>query len=43
MELKQDDIHVAEYWLQLPLKETLQAKLHKAIKEAKLRLEIGDE
>ena len=43
MELEQDDIHVSEYWLQLPPKEILQAKLHKAIEEAKLRLEVGDE
>ena len=42
MELEQDAIHVSEYWLQLPPKEVLQAKLHKAIKEAKLRLEVGD-
>lgn len=32
-----------EYWLQLPQKEVLQAKLHKAIEEATLRLEVGDE
>lgn len=43
MELEQDDIHVSEYWLQLPPKEVLQAKLHKAIEEARLRLEVGDE
>ncbi len=43
MELKQEAIHVSEYWLQLPPKEVLQAKLHKAIEEAKLRLEVGDE
>ena len=43
MELEQDAIHVSEYWLQLPPKEVLQAKLHKAIEEAKLRLEVGDE
>ena len=43
MELEQDAIHVSEYWLQLPPKEVLQAKLHKAIEEAKLRLELGDE
>ncbi len=43
MELKQDDIHVSEYWLQLPAKEVLRAKLHKAIEEATLRLEVGDE
>jgi len=38
MELEQDAIHVSEYWLQLPPKEVLQAKLHKAIEEATLRL-----
>lgn len=43
MELEQDPIHVAEYWLQLPDKEILQQKLHKAIDEAKLRLSIEDE
>ncbi len=41
LELEQDDIHVSEYWLQLPPKETLQEKLHKAIAEVKLR--INDE
>ncbi len=39
MELEQDDIHISEYWLQLPPKELLQEKLHKAIDEAKIRLE----
>jgi predicted nuclease of restriction endonuclease-like (RecB) superfamily len=43
MELERDDIHVSEYWLQLPPKEVLQAKLHKAIEEARLRLGVGDE
>jgi len=43
MELEQDDIHVSEYWLQLPPKEVLQAKLHKAIEEATLRLGVRDE
>ncbi|HHT00442.1 MAG TPA: DUF1016 family protein, partial [Thiomicrospira sp.] len=43
MELEQGDIHVSEYWLQLPPKAVLQAKLHKAIKEARLRLGVGDE
>jgi hypothetical protein len=32
-----------EYWLQLPPKEVLQAKLHKTIEEATLRLGVGDE
>ena len=43
MELEQDAIHVSEYWLQLPPKEVLRAKLHKAIEEATLRLGVGDE
>ena len=43
MELEKEDIHVSEYWLKLPPKEILQAKLHKAIEEAKLRLEARDE
>ena len=40
MDLEQDHIHVAEYWLELPPKEALQAKLHKAMVEAKARLEL---
>ncbi len=43
MELEQDDIHISEYWLQLPPKEVLQEKLHRAIDEAKMRLGVGDE
>ena len=48
MDLEPDNIHIAEYWLKLPAKEVLQAKLHKAMIEAKARLEchgvgIGDE
>jgi len=43
MDLEQDDIHIAEYWLQLPPKEVLQAKLHKAISEAKLKLGVKNE
>ena len=39
MDLEQDNIHVAEYWLKLPPK-ALQAKLHKAMLEAKARLEF---
>ncbi|MBS4050551.1 MAG: DUF1016 family protein [Methylomonas sp.] len=39
LDLEQDHIHVAEYWLQLPSKSILQAKLHKAMIEAKARLE----
>jgi predicted nuclease of restriction endonuclease-like (RecB) superfamily len=48
MDLEPDNIHIAEYWLKLPPKEVLQAKLHKAMIEAKARLEFrrggdGDE
>ena len=43
LELEQDAIHVSEYWLHLPPKAVLQAKLHKAIEEATTRLEVGDE
>lgn len=43
MELEQDDIHISEYWLQLPPKAVLQEKLHKAIEEAELRLGVWDE
>jgi len=39
MDLEKDHIHVSEYWLQLPPKEVLQAKLHKAMTEAKAHLE----
>lgn len=38
MDLEPDNIHIAEYWLQLPPKEILQAKLHKAMVEAKARI-----
>ena len=40
MDLEQDNIHVAEYWLELPPKEVLQAKLHRAMIEARTRLEL---
>lgn len=40
MDLEKDQIHVAEYWLQLPPREVLQAKLHKAMGEARARLEL---
>lgn len=45
MDLEQDNVHVAEYWLQLPPKDVLQAKLHKAMVEAKARLALrgGDD
>lgn len=33
-------IHVAEYWLQLPPPEVLTAKLHKALVEARARLDL---
>lgn len=32
MDLEKDNIHVSEYWLQLPPKELLERKLYKAIK-----------
>ena len=40
MDLEPDNIHVGEYWLKLPPKEVLQAKLHKAMVEARARLEL---
>lgn len=43
MDLDPDHIHVAEYWLQLPPKEILQAKLHKAVQQAQARLEFRRE
>ncbi len=43
MDLEPDNIHIAEYWLQLPPKELLQSKLHKAMIEAKMRLELQRE
>jgi len=39
MELEKDDIHISEYWLELPPKELLQEKLNKAINEARMRLD----
>lgn len=41
MDLDPDHIHVAEYWLQLPPPEVLRAKLHKALVEARARLELA--
>ena len=35
MDLERDNIHVSEYWLQLPPKELLERKLHKAIERVK--------
>ena len=43
MDLEPDPIHIAEYWLKLSPKEILQAKLHKAMVEAKARLEFKKE
>ena len=43
MDLEPDNIHMGEYWLKLPPKEVLQAKLHKAMIEAKMRLELRRE
>jgi predicted nuclease of restriction endonuclease-like (RecB) superfamily len=39
MDLEKDQIHVAEYWLQLPPKEVLRDRLHRALGEARARLE----
>jgi len=41
MDLHQDNVHVAEYWIQLPPKEVLKNKLHKAMVEARARLELA--
>jgi len=35
MDLEKDNIHVSEYWLELPPKEVLESKLSKAIENAK--------
>ncbi|TXT40931.1 MAG: hypothetical protein FD135_833 [Comamonadaceae bacterium] len=43
MDLERDQTHVAEYWLQLLPREVLQAKLHKAMGEARARLELRRE
>jgi len=43
MDLEPDNIHIGEYWLQLPPKEVLQAKLHRAMQEARMRLEFQRE
>lgn len=40
MDLEPNNIHIAEYWLKLPPREVLQAKLHKAMIEARARLEV---
>lgn len=39
LEMHKDGIMVAEYWTELPPKKVLEAKLHKAIIEAKERIE----
>jgi predicted nuclease of restriction endonuclease-like (RecB) superfamily len=39
MDLERDNIHVAEYWLQLPPKDVIQAKLRRAIEQAQARIE----
>ena len=36
MDLERDNIHVSEYWLQLPPKELLEKKLHRAIERVGL-------
>lgn len=40
MDWEPDHTHVVEYWLQLPPKEALQGKLHKAMVAARARLEL---
>ncbi|MEI8248780.1 MAG: PDDEXK nuclease domain-containing protein [Lentisphaerota bacterium] len=42
LELGGSGIHVAEYLVELPSKDMLQAKLHKAITQARKRLENGN-
>ena len=42
LELGGSGIHVAEYLVELPSKDLLQAKLHKAITQARKRLENGN-
>jgi hypothetical protein len=39
LDLEKDHIHIAEYWLQLPPREVLQARLHEAMVAARARLE----
>jgi hypothetical protein len=43
MDLEPDHIHVAEYWLQLPPQEVLRERLHKALVEARTRLELRED
>jgi predicted nuclease of restriction endonuclease-like (RecB) superfamily len=40
LDLERDNIHVSEYWLQLPSKDVLQAKLHLAIEQAHARIGV---
>jgi len=42
MDLEKDQIHVAEYWLQLPPQEVLRERLRRALVEARARLERRD-
>lgn len=42
MDLEKDNIHISEYWLKLPPKEILQQKLHKAIENAKSKIEAKE-
>lgn len=39
MDLEKDNIHVSEYWLNLPPVELLQEKLHKAVEVAREKIE----
>jgi YhcG PDDEXK nuclease domain len=41
MDLERDNIHVAEYWLQLPPKDVIEAKLRLAIEQAQVRIGFG--
>jgi predicted nuclease of restriction endonuclease-like (RecB) superfamily len=41
MDLERDNIHVAEYWLQLPPKDVIEAKLRLAIEQAQARIGFG--
>jgi predicted nuclease of restriction endonuclease-like (RecB) superfamily len=43
LDLEPEGIHVAEYWLKLPPQEVLKAKLHRALAEARARLELQPE
>ena len=39
MDLERDNIHVSEYWLELPPKEILERKLHRAIENASIKID----